>query len=39
MLALICRWLGHSRDWPEMEACGRCGAHMPLDKQEEPAHG
>ncbi|UEW68350.1 hypothetical protein [Xanthomonas phage JUN5] len=30
-LVYPCRWWGCSRDWPEMETCGRCGRHMPLD--------
>lgn len=28
---LGCRWFGHSRDWPEMERCCRCGAPMALE--------
>lgn len=30
-LEWVCSWAGHGRDWPEMEQCGRCGTHMPLE--------
>ena len=30
-LVFPCRWWGCSRDWPEMERCGYCDRHMPLD--------
>lgn len=27
-LSWVCSWAGHSRDWPDMESCGRCACFM-----------
>ena len=27
----LCKWFGHTRDWPEQETCARCGTVMPLE--------
>lgn len=27
----VCRWVGCSRDWPEMERCQHCNRFLPLE--------